>query len=145
MKTFDTHPADKAYRRRLAWLLSLAALLGLPLLVFFGQWLAEVADSLRQAPSLERRQGLRVLLAGLGLGMGVAAAGMAAAIGQRRRDILETTTLPPPHWRTIRDVRILRGQSALAWGRRLGWARNAAATIAAASLAASAWALVHYA
>ncbi len=145
MKTFDSHPADRAYRRRVAWILSLAAMLGVPMLAFFGHWLGEVGESLRLASPLERRQGLRMLLAGLGLGLGAAATGVAAAIGRRRRDILETATLPPPHWRTIRDVRVLRGPPALAWGRRLGWARDAAATIALTSLVGSLWALAHYA
>ena len=121
-------------------LLIATIVIGAPLLAFLATCLGDVAEALQHADTGSRREGLRILLACLGFAICVPAAAMAMAIHQRVNEILDCDTLPPPHWRTLRDVRVLRGARARDWAHRLAWCRDGAALLAATSFVAATWA-----
>ncbi len=145
MNTVEMHAADRGYRKRMGLWLVFALVLGTCLLWWLADGLRGVAEALGDADDARKREGVRVLLSALGLAVAVCSMAVHVAIRRRVRDILAFDALPPPHWRTVRDVRVLRGAAARAWARRLGWCRDAAALSSITAIALAAWAWWHYA
>lgn len=140
----DIHPADKQHRRRLAVWLVLLALGGCLLLWSLEAWLAEIVLRLEGRDPSTVRAWLRWLLAGLAtmlavppLLLGRALRGMGRAADRERR-------FPPSAWKTVRDVRILRGDDAARWARRVERAGNVAIALAGALLGLALWSVWHF-
>lgn len=140
MRDTEIHPADLAYRRRsLRIIVAIAALCVLALWQL-DAWLGEVLRQLALAGDSERtRRWLRGLLVALALLptvplwlLGRSLHRLAAAARSEQR-------FPPRDWRTLRDVRVLRGTVAQRWigrvGRMAALARALAALCAALAMA----------
>ncbi|RDZ28461.1 hypothetical protein [Lysobacter silvisoli] len=143
MREIEIHPADLAYRRRSLRIIAAIAVLSALALWQLDGWLAQVVQQLASDADAQRtRRWLRGLLSALALLptvplwlLGRSLGRLAAAAQAKRR-------FPPQHWRTLRDVRVLRGPVALRWIARvrlLGRAAMAAAAVCAAAAAALWW------
>lgn len=140
----EIHRADKAYRNRTLLLLAVTAALCAVLLWQLHAWLGSVSRELATSDPDTARYWLRILLAGLGVGLALPALVLGLGL---RRVALESRIegrFPPRAWKTLRDVRVLRDAPALAWARRTELAGNVAIVLAAALLAWAGWAWIRF-
>lgn len=144
MRDTEIHPADLAYRRRSLRIIVAIALLCVLALWQLDAWLSEVLRQLAQAGDSERtRRWLRGLLVGLALLPTVPLWLFGRSLRRLAASARGEQRFPPRDWRTLRDVRVLRGPVALRWIRRVG-AMAAAATVLALACAALAAATYWY-
>ena len=140
----DIHRADRAYRNRsLALLAFVAALCGV-LLWQLNAWLSHLGLVLQSSDPGTTYKWLRVLFAGLGLGLALPAAALGIAL---RRFALASRLegrFPPRDWKTWRDVRVLRDRDALAWARRVDLFANGPLALACVLLVWTAYAWWRY-
>lgn len=140
----EIHRADKAYRNRTLLLLAVTAALCAVLLWQLHAWLGTVSRELATSDPDTVRYWLRILLAGLGVGLALPALVLGLGL---RRVALESRIegrFPPRAWKTLRDVQVLRDAPALAWARRTELAGNVAIVLAAALLVWAAWAWIRF-
>jgi hypothetical protein len=140
----EIHRADKAYRTRTLLLLGATAVLCAVLLWQLHAWLGTLSRDLAASDPDTVRYWLRMLLAGLGVGLALPALVLGLGL---RRVALESRIegrFPPRGWKTLRDVRVLRDAAALAWARRTELAGSAAIALALALLAWAGWAWVRF-
>jgi hypothetical protein len=140
----EIHRADKAYRTRTLLLLGATAVLCAVLLWQLHAWLGTLSRDLAASDPDTVRYWLRILLAGLGVGLALPALVLGLGL---RRVALESRIegrFPPRGWKTLRDVRVLRDAAALAWARRIELAGSAAIALAVALLAWAGWAWVRF-
>jgi hypothetical protein len=140
----EIHRADKAYRTRTLLLLGATAVLCAVLLWQLHAWLGTLSRDLAASDPDTVRYWLRMLLAGLGVGLALPALVLGLGL---RRVALESRIegrFPPRGWKTLRDVRVLRDAAALAWARRTELAGSAAIVLALTLLAWAGWAWVRF-
>lgn len=138
MRETDIHSADLAYRRRSLLIIAAIVLLALFALWQLDGWLTGLASQLAQDGDPQRtRRWLRGLLVTLGLLpvvplllLGHSLRRLAAAAQAEQR-------FPPRSWRTLRDVRVLRGAVALRWIGRVRHMAAVAGALAACCIAAA--------
>lgn len=136
MRDTEIHPADLAYRRRSLRIIVAIALLCVVALWQLDAWLSELLRQLAQAGDSERtRRWLRGLLVALALLPSVPLWLLGRSLRRLAAAARAEQRFPPRAWRTLRDVRVLRGPVALRWTRRVG--RMAAAASALAVLCAA--------
>jgi hypothetical protein len=136
----EIHQADKAYRTRALLLFAGVAVLCAFLLWQLNLWLDAVTRGLGASDPDTVRRWLRALLAGLGLGFAVPAAGLGFNLRKLAQQARIEGRFPPRDWKTFRDVRVLRDAHALRWSRRVESAANAALFVALALATWAAWA-----
>jgi len=85
------------------------------------------------------------LLAGLGIALAIPAALLGVGLRRLGVDSRRQGRFPPREWKTLRDVRVLRGQDALAWARRTELAGTSALALAIVLLLWAAWVLWRFA
>lgn len=136
----EIHRADKAYRTRTLLLLGVTAVLCAVLLWQLHAWLDALSRDLAASDPETVRYWLRILLAGLGIGLALPA--MVLGLGLRRVALESRIEgrFPPKGWKTLRDVRVLRDAPALAWARRTERAGGIAVALALVLLAWAGWA-----
>ena len=140
----EWHRAESAYRRRvLRWLL-LAVAVAAALLWQLHGWTQDVALHLRDVSPEVAKAWLRVLLGGLGIAIALPL----IALGRSLRRFADASRaegrLPPARWRTLRDVRVLRGAVAERWWRRVARAATLAQALAGIALGLALWAWWRY-
>ena len=108
----EIHPADKAYRTRSLLLLAGVAVLCAALLWQLNLWLGTVTSELGSSDPDTVRRWLRALLAGLGIGFAVPAAGLGLNLRKLALEARLQGRFPPREWKTFRDVRVLRDADA---------------------------------
>jgi len=136
----EIHYADKAYRNRTLLLLALTTLLCAVALLVLDGWLGRIDAHLATADLATVRRWLRGLFTGLGVGLAVPAALL--GLGLRRLGFTARLEgrFPPRHWKTLRDVRVLRDAAALQWARRTEALGTFALLLSAGLLGWAAWA-----
>lgn len=140
----EIHRADKAYRNRTLLLLAIIVLLCGVLLWQLQSWLDVVNRELLDSDPDTLRRWLRGLLAGLGVGLALPAAGLGISLRRLGLKARIEGRFPPRDWKTLRDVQVLRDVGALAWARRIELAGNAALGLAAVLLAWAGWSWWHF-
>lgn len=131
VRDMEIHPADLAYRRRsLRIMLAIALLCGLGLWQLNG-WLGEVLPRLAEGgdPDYTRRW-LRGLLVGLALVPVVPLWLLGRSLRRLATAAQAEQRFPPREWRTLRDVRVLRGPTAASWISRVRGMASAATAMA---------------
>ena len=141
----EIHRADRSYRNRSLLLLALTALLCVVLLLLLDGWLRTIHSQLGSSDPATVRRWLRGLLAGLGIALAIPAALLGLGLRRLGLDARLQGRFPPREWKTLRDVRVLRDQHALAWARRTGMAGTSALALAIVLLLWSAWVLWRFA
>lgn len=127
----DIHRADRQYRNRALLLLALTTLLCGVLLVLLDGWLRNVNAHLLASDPDTVRDWLRWLLGGLGIGLAIPAWLLGRGLRRIGMQARQERRFPPRDWKTLRDVRILHDEDALAWARRTVVAGNIALGLAA--------------
>lgn len=136
----EIHAADRHYRARaLRRLLALALLCGALLWLVHG-WLAELVPHLQTREPAELRRWLRGLLAGLAVMLAVPPLLLGISLRRLGRAACAEARYPSAAWKTLRDVRVLRGEAARRWGRRTERAGAAASAAAGLLLGMGLWA-----
>ena len=141
----EIHRADKAYRKRSLWLLVGIVVMCGVLLWELQTWLQSLTQNLDGRDPRTVRQWVRLLLAGLGFSMAIPSIGLGVSLRRLAAGVRNEGRFPPADWKTLRDVRILRGPDADTWARRVGLASSAAIAVAGLFLGWSAWAWFHFA
>jgi hypothetical protein len=141
----DIHRADKAYRKRSLWLLLAIVVMCGVLLWELQSWLRSLTQELDGRDPQTVRHWVRLLLVGLGFCMAIPALGLAVSLRRLAAAVRNEGRFPPADWKTLRDVRILRGPAAATWARRVGMASSAAIAVAGLFLGWAAWAWFHFA
>ena len=140
----DIHRADPAYRTRTLLLLALTVLACTVFLLLLQAWLQRVTAQLMATDPDSMRRWLRALFVGLGLLL----AAPALLIGTNLRRLGVQSSLerrfPPEHWKTLRDVRILRGEHALRWAARTRLLGSTALAFGACLVLWSLWVFWRY-
>ncbi|GAB3384874.1 hypothetical protein [Lysobacter fragariae] len=135
----EIHRADKAYRKRALWLLAGITVLCAVLLWLLQAWLQDLTTRLDRVDPQTAKQWVRMLLAGLGIGLSMPA----IALGLNLRQIGLASRLqgrfPPAEWKTLRDVRVLRDAAALAWARKVELAGSAVLALAGLLIVWAIW------
>jgi hypothetical protein len=140
----EIHRADKAYRNRTLLLLGVTAVLCAVLLWQLHAWLGTVSRELAASDPDTARYWLRILLAGLGVGLALPA--LVLGLGLQRVALQSRLEgrFPPRGWKTLRDVRVLRDAPALAWARRTAMAGSVAIALSVFLLGWAAWAWIRF-
>jgi len=141
----EIHRADRIYRNRSLMLLAFTALLCVVLLLLLDGWLRTIHSQLGSSDPDTVRRWLRGLLAGLGIALAIPAALLGVGLRRLGVDSRRQGRFPPREWKTLRDVRVLRGQDALAWARRTELAGTSALALAIVLLLWAAWVLWRFA
>jgi len=126
-------------------LLAFTALLCVVLLLLLDGWLRTIHSQLGSSDPDTVRRWLRGLLAGLGIALAIPAALLGVGLRRLGVDSRRQGRFPPREWKTLRDVRVLRGQDALAWARRTELAGTSALALAIVLLLWAAWVLWRFA
>ena len=114
----ELHRADPAYRTRTLLLLALTVLACSVFLLLLHAWLDRVSAELLSSDPETLRNWLRGLLAGLGMALAVPALIVGTTLRRLAAQSRDEGRFPPADWKTIRDVRVLRGDNALRWSTR---------------------------
>ena len=136
----EIHHADRSYRNRSLLLLALTALLCAVLLLLLDGWLRGIQAQLGSSDPDTVRRWLRGLLAGLGVGLAIPAGLLGAGLRRLGLDARLQDRFPPREWKTLRDVRVLRGSDALNWARRTELAGTGALALALLLVLWAGWA-----
>jgi hypothetical protein len=136
----EIHHADRSYRNRSLLLLALTALLCAVLLLLLDGWLRGIQAQLGSSDPDTVRRWLRGLLAGLGVGLAIPAGLLGAGLRRLGLDARLQDRFPPREWKTLRDVRVLRGCDALNWARRTELAGTGALALALLLVLWAGWA-----
>jgi hypothetical protein len=140
----EIHRADPAYRSRSLLLLALIVLACSVFLLLLHAWLQRISAQLMSSDPETLRHWLRGLLVGLAVLLAIPAALMGRALrrlGARSR--LEQR-FPPADWKTLRDVRVLRGEDASRWAGRTSALGSIAFAVAAGLALWAAWVYWHF-
>lgn len=115
----DIHAADRRHRRRLLLWLAAFVLVATVFLARLSGWLdALVLDLEGRDPATVRRW-VGGLLAALGVLLAVPPLSLGRSLRRMGRLAVAEARFPPAGWKTLRDVRVLRGEDARRWGRRV--------------------------
>lgn len=140
----EIHRADPAYRTRTLLLLALTVLACSVFLLLLHAWLQRVSAQLMSSDPETLRHWLRGLLVGLGILLAIPAVLLGIAlrrVGARSR--LEQR-FPPADWKTLRDVRVLRGDDACRWADRTNFLGTIAVVLGAGLTLWSSWVFWHF-
>jgi hypothetical protein len=141
----DIHRADPAYRTRTLLLLALTVLACVVFLLLLHAWLERVSGQLMSSDPETLRNWLRGLLAGLGLALAIPALFVGTALRRLAIEARRERRFPPADWKTIRDVRVLRDDSALRWAARTQILGNAVLGLGGLLVLWALWALWRFA
>ncbi|KRD39709.1 hypothetical protein ASE35_05090 [Lysobacter sp. Root916] len=143
MREADIHPADLAYRRRSLLIIAAIVVLALFGLWQLDGWLSGLATQLAQDGDPQRtRRWLRGLLVALALLPVVPLSLLARSLRRLAAAAQAERRFPPRDWRTLRDVRVLRGVVAQRWivrVRRMAAAASVLAILCAVLAMAMLW------
>lgn len=141
----DIHPADKRYRARALRLLVVLVLACGALLWSLDGWLTALAGQLQASDTATVRRWLRGLFAAFGAMLAGPPLLLGHSLRRMGRAAQAEARFPPAAWKTLRDVRVLRGADARRWGRRVERAGSAAFALAGALFGLAVWSLWRFA
>jgi hypothetical protein len=136
----EIHYADKAYRKRALWLLAGIVLMCGVLLWQLQLWLAHLTVELGNSSPETVRAWLRWLLSSLGVALAMPAFGLGLTLRRMAFASRIEGRFPPAQWKTMRDVRILRDATGLAWARRVAAAGTVVLALGGSLIGWSIWA-----
>ncbi|MDB6163494.1 MAG: hypothetical protein JWL98_926 [Xanthomonadaceae bacterium] len=141
----EIHRADPAYRNRALLMLAFTALCCVVVLLVLQAWLQRVSAELLSSDPETLRHWLRGLLSGLGLGLAVPAALLGMGLRRLGNQAAREQRFPPQQWKTLRDVRVLRGPAAARWSVRTVALGTIAIALATFLVAWALWVLWRFA
>ena len=137
----EIHRADPAYRTRTLLLLAFTVIACGVFLLLLQAWLARVSAQLLSSDPETLRNWLRGLLVALGLMLAIPALLIGVTLRRLADWAQRERRFPPTDWKTIRDVRVLRDETALRWAARTRILGNAVVALAGLLVLWACWAL----